>query len=160
MKTCKTCGHLLPLEEYYTSQRHKDGYFKECKSCLKQKASKPTPEARKRATQNYVKRHPHRVLANTRAKRIAIMPGQERHHWSYLEEHHCDVIIMERSDHRKLHRQLIRDLGTGMYRRKDTGELLDTREKHESFIRELFPKPEQQIIQTQTLRIHNEEATV
>jgi hypothetical protein len=60
--------------------------------------------------------------------------GLERHHWSYNEEHYKDLIFVTKKHHMKAHRFIIYDQERMMYRRCDTGELLNTKEKHQSFI--------------------------
>jgi hypothetical protein len=59
----------------------------------------------------------------------------EKHHWSYNEEHFKDVIWLTKKEHMKGHRFIIYDQERKMYRRIDTNELLDTKEKHERWIK-------------------------
>lgn len=78
-----------------------------------------------------------RLVASARSKKILDSPknGCDHHHWSYNKNHALDVIEIERKKHNKIHIYLIYDQERFMYRRYDTNELLDTKEKHESFIR-------------------------
>jgi hypothetical protein len=39
VKSCKNCGEVKELSEFYKSKRHKDGLFSECKSCHKLKVA-------------------------------------------------------------------------------------------------------------------------
>lgn len=57
------------------------------------------------------------------------------HHWSYLEEYWTDLIQLTPKEHYKAHRFLIYDQERMMYRRCDDNTLLDTRDRHESYIR-------------------------
>lgn len=61
--------------------------------------------------------------------------GYELHHWSYNEPHYLDVIKLTVKEHNKAHRFLVYDQERFMYSRYDTNEILDTKEKHERFIR-------------------------
>jgi hypothetical protein len=66
--------------------------------------------------------------------------GNHLHHWSYNEIHFKDVIELDIDTHNFLHRYMTYDQPSKMYRRKDTGELLDTKEKHLNFLYELKAK--------------------
>lgn len=95
---------------------------------------KPTPEMKKKAIENYRRLYPEKHLASFAARLISVIDGDNRHHWSYNEEHHLDVIILTIKDHAKAHRFLIYDQERFMYRRCDNNELLDTKEKHLEYI--------------------------
>lgn len=96
---------------------------------------KPTYESKKAAMQRYVSNYPEKVKAKARAIRLKPQEsGNQLHHWSYNIEHAKDVIELSVADHNTLHRFLKYDQESFMYRRADTGELLDSREKHEDFI--------------------------
>ena len=68
--------------------------------------------------------------------------GNHLHHWSYNEEHYKDVIEVTEKEHNKAHRFLIYDQERFMYRRTDTFELLDTRERHEQYIKYVIENEE------------------
>lgn len=34
LRTCTKCGKALPLEEFLPNKNSKDGYYKQCKSCV------------------------------------------------------------------------------------------------------------------------------
>jgi hypothetical protein len=57
------------------------------------------------------------------------------HHWSYNKVHWKDVIELSVRQHGKAHRFLVYDQERMMYRRTDNNELLDTKEKHEEYIK-------------------------
>ena len=61
--------------------------------------------------------------------------GAEKHHWSYNEIHHKDIIWLSSKDHKKAHRFIIYDQERMMYRRTDNNILLDTKEYHEGYIK-------------------------
>ena len=58
----------------------------------------------------------------------------ELHHWNYNDEYLKDVFIIDRKDHRVLHNSLFLDLEKKLFYLKD-GTYLDTKEKHENFIK-------------------------
>lgn len=73
--------------------------------------------------------------------------GNHLHHWSYNEEHAKDVIELTKDLHYIVHRYMTYDPERGMYRVTahgskrgshsfQYGELLDTRDRHERFIKE------------------------
>jgi hypothetical protein len=66
--------------------------------------------------------------------------GNHLHHWSYNGDHLKDVIELSVLEHSKLHRYIIYDQERFMYRRVDTMELLDTKEKHIAFYETLKNK--------------------
>lgn len=63
------------------------------------------------------------------------VPGLEKHHWSYNDEHFKDVIWLTKRHHMKAHRFLVYDQENKMYRRYDTNELLETKVRHQKFIK-------------------------
>jgi len=84
------------------------------------------------------KRYPEKYKANLASQRLPkYNRGNQLHHWSYQEEHWKDVIELSVADHARLHRHIIYDSVTFMYRRKDTQELLNTKEKHIKFYRSI-----------------------
>lgn len=97
---------------------------------------KPTPELKKKHMTRYKEKYPEKNKAKGRVQRSSLLEkGYNLHHWSYNEEHYEDVIKLTIKEHNKAHRFLIYDEDSFMYRRFDTGELLDSKEKHEVFIK-------------------------
>lgn len=112
--------------------RHRDKYYR---LGYKEK-HKPTPEVKKAQMDKYRGKYPEKYKAKIGSQRvIKALPDNELHHWSYNEEHYKDVIELSKRDHAKAHRFIIYDQERFMYRRFDTNELLDTKERHEHFIR-------------------------
>mgnify|MGYP003649302018 FL=1 len=60
----------------------------------------------------------------------------ELHHWNYFKIK--DVILLDRRTHSKLHSLLKIDIEKRIFFVKKTGEYLDTKKKHENFIKENF----------------------
>ena len=73
--------------------------------------------------------------------------GKVQHHWSYLPENHLNIILLSKKFHGWLHKRMRLDKELLCYR-TDGGELLDTREKHEMFIKSL--KYEEKMPQKET----------
>ncbi len=84
----------------------------------------------------WVKRSPYKVKAGNAVKKIPVTKGNHRHHWSYLPEHWKDFIELSREDHFFLHRYMIFDEERRQYRDL-SGVLLDTREAHLKYCREI-----------------------
>jgi hypothetical protein len=91
---------------------------------------KKTPnELRKKATKAYRNRYPEKERAKRASSILPSLPGYHNHHWSYNKIHWMDTISLTLSDHSTLHRSLVYDLDSMMYRTKE-GKLLNTKEAH------------------------------
>jgi hypothetical protein len=163
MKKCFKCGELKELTEFYKHSQMGDGHLNKCKPCAKTDVKENyvknsedesyIEKERKRGRYKYHRLYHGTGKANVESnirykflypeKKLAhsmsasIKPpelGLERHHWSYNEEHYKDLIFVTKKHHMKAHRFIIYDQERMMYRRCDTNELLDTKEKHQSFI--------------------------
>ena len=97
---------------------------------------KPTPGYQYDMTKRYRDLYPEKYKAKTASQRM-IRESEQLHHWSYNPEHHKDVLHLTRKDHMKAHRFLIYDQERMMYRAL-SGELLDTKERHEKYILEMI----------------------
>lgn len=161
MKTCNKCNIDKSLDNFYNHKKSPDGKHYMCKDCAKKKSldrySKLSldreykdKEAERilrsyykngRKNKNkaiirnsYILKYPEKYLAKKRCDRLLKKEGFHLHHWSYNEQHYLDVIEIEVKSHHFLHRYLIYDSERMMYRRYDTNELLDSKEKHIEFI--------------------------
>lgn len=162
MKKCFKCGKTKPTLDFYKHPKTADGFLNKCKECTKSDAKSDydtkskselfiekekkrgrekyrrlytgTGKANIKASLNWIRKYPEKRKASLVAAKIKC-EGYEKHHWSYLEEHHLDIIKLTTREHGKAHRFLIYDQERMMYRRYDNNELLDTKERHEKFIR-------------------------
>lgn len=118
-------------------KRHREKYFR---LDYKEK-HKSTPEQKKIDMQNYKNKYPEKSSAHSKIQHMKTeIKGNQLHHWSYNEDHYKDVIELSVLEHKKLHRYIIYDQERFMYRRIDTMELLDTKEKHIEFYNSLTDK--------------------
>lgn len=120
-----------PVLKEAEQKRHREKYHR---LAYKEK-HKPTPEMKKEAIALYKSKYPEKYKAKIASQRMSkVNDDNELHHWSYIQEHWKDVIELSERDHQKAHRFIIYDQERFVYRRIDTMELLDTREKHEAYI--------------------------
>lgn len=153
LNKCKACTkedsklrskaiHADPVLNEKEKARHREKYYR-----LNYKDKhKPTPEKKRETIKNHREKYPEKYYAKNAAQRIKRPDGfPERHHWSYKKEHWKDIIFMTTKDHNKLHRHLIYDQKEMQYRVAfdwiegfDKGEILNTKEKHEMFIKEVI----------------------
>lgn len=159
MKKCKECDLGKPLSEFYkNSSGSLFGICKECKKNYERKRyhkNSEDPEwmnkerlrgrekyrkykykSMGRGGKNWIEKYPEKRKADIRAGRISCPEGEEKHHWSYNEEHWKDVIFLTKDDHNFLHRYLVYDSGSKFYKTLE-GTVLDTREKHETYFKSL-----------------------
>lgn len=162
-KECFKCKKTLPLSSFYKHPQMGDGHLNKCKECnkidvkanYKSNLCKPgyKEKERKRGRDKYhriygpgynfakpennerwISKFPEKILASKNSASIKASIGFEKHHWSYNEPHWKDIIELTKPDHMKAHRFLFYDQERMMYRKFDTFELLDTKEKHFSYI--------------------------
>lgn len=141
---CKDCRNQLRKDIYYNRREYELQRNKEYKLQNLHTVRKQQREHKKkmyddgkivknkdvvnRAQKKYAKKHHYKRKAISISRKHRI-DGFENHHWSYLEEHFCDVIHLTRTAHQRLHCYLIYDEKSKMYRDVD-GNLLNTRLKH------------------------------
>lgn len=164
MKSCFKCGQVKLLTDFYTHKRMKDGHLNKCKECTKKDVSERykvlaqneywveserkrgrtkyrrlyvgktvSSDTRKKRTANYIKNYPEKYKAHIKCQRMGKISGYHLHHWSYRDEYQTDVIQMEVEAHYLLHRHIKYD-PTSKFYRTNSGELLDSKEKHLHFI--------------------------
>ncbi len=167
-RQCKTCNSVKPITDYYPVRNKTfRGSCKACCilqiNGIKKKHEETNPdyrseqrikysyksdrwkkwysdnkEVRLKEASDYIQRYPEKYKAAIAICKIPKLKGYNLHHWSYKDHHKTDVIPLKTRHHHKAHRFIIYDQCHFQYRRLDTNELLDTREKHESYIIEMI----------------------
>jgi hypothetical protein len=161
-KECFKCGKVKSMTEYYKHKQMGDGYLGKCKTCTVED-SKQTTELKTSTPEGLEKeRARHRdkyhrlgykeqqkiwnagqpwkdsnVYKGLRKKYYKNLPREfELHHWNYNDYYLKDVFILNIKDHKNLHNHLHLDLEKRIFYLQD-GAYLDTREKHEEYIKKL-----------------------
>lgn len=162
MKVCSKCKKLKELDNFgyrpqgklkkqsacnqcyreIRAERMKDQSFRKRESenaskWAKRNGYKHTTDQAKKYYQTKRERYPEKYIARSLSNTRNKVKGFDRHHWSYNIEHVKDVIELLKNDHKKLHRYIVYDRSTFMYKRRDNMELLNTKEKHLLFIEEI-----------------------
>lgn len=123
---------IKKLDPYWVEQEKTRGRLKYHRLGYRE-TSQPAPGKKKEYISKYKDRFPEKERARTMASSIERVRGKTVHHWSYNDEHLKDVIQLTFKDHKKAHRFLVYDQEAKKYK-TTSGELLDTREKHEEYI--------------------------
>lgn len=160
MKKCSKCKEVKVFSQFYRMRNSKDGYQGRCKDCalvdrkekrrilmedpkwVEQERERQREKQRRlwtpKRSKEYRNRYPEMIKARRIAQKIKIKKGFSRHHWSYREEHHSDIIPLKKKQHYKLHTLIKYEPLLYFFRRIDTGELLDTKDKHMEFIKQII----------------------
>lgn len=91
------------------------------------------PERKRQIHEQYKQRYPEKVQAAIASQNIPVPDGYHRHHWSYKEKHHKDVIILPMLEHYKAHWFIEYDNDTKQFRTQE-GDLLCTKQDHLSYL--------------------------
>lgn len=154
-KQCKKCKKIKPLDNFYKHKGMADGHVNTCKECKinyakeyyieKSKDENFLIKERERGKLKYAKykyrsfkKYSTSKLKNTN-RDLKIPKGKHAHHWSYNAEHFRDVFILDRKTHSRIHTKMVLDTDL-LFFRDEKGNLLDTREKHYNYIKEVINK--------------------
>ena len=149
-KKCFKCLEWKPLTEFYAHKKMADGHLGKCKSCTRSDVKKRvdslandsswTTKERKRQrdkTKTRYQNFPEISVAHNATRQLGKVKGSCLHHWSYNAPDRLDIINLSIGDHHQLHRYIVYDQEQMMYRRCDTGVLLDSKQHHIDILDEL-----------------------
>ena len=142
---CKQCCKSLQVKRYHRLMDNEVWAASETKrNRLKSRKLRANGlgKSKKSFLQNksYQSKYPEKYEARIMAQRIEPkVRGNHLHHWSYNKEHFSDVIELSVKEHYLLHRFIVYDQERKMYRRADSGVLLDTKERHIDFFKNIAP---------------------
>jgi hypothetical protein len=163
-KICFKCKIEKGVSDFYKHKAMKDGHLNKCIECTKKDVEKRyfskiedpdfVEKERERGREKYKRlnykenqkiqkaKFPWKnegVLKNLN-KKLKVEKGFECHHWSYNDNHLTDVFILNRRDHKKVHKYLVLDIEKRMFKTIE-GMLLNTKELHEEYISKILNIP-------------------
>jgi hypothetical protein len=140
MAHCKDCHKAMTITRSY-ERYHNDPDFRQSVLDSSKSHAASHVEAKRRsgskAQTAHRKKFPEKAYCRDMTKRVLVFSTQDKHHWSYERCHAKDIIPIKKSDHVVLHNNLEYDQDMYKYRIKETGYLLDTKDKHVAFIKQL-----------------------
>jgi len=154
------CGLEKEISEFYKHSQMTHGVDSKCKECVKERAKirhhllMANPEFADQERERHKEKY-HRLgykeqqkewdkdkpwknttIYKALSKKLGLIKGFEAHHWNYNDEFLEDVFVLKSSPHKILHTHLTLDLENRIFTTKE-GEVLDTKKKHEDFIKSL-----------------------
>lgn len=138
LNKCKDCNRLDSISFYREKSLTKDWKEKERQRGRDKyrRLYSGLGSSKPEANNKWIQKFPEKRAAQLAASKLKNNDiNLEKHHWSYNKEHFKDVIWLTKKEHMKSHRFLIYDQERKMYRRSDENTLLETKERHELYIR-------------------------
>jgi len=121
------------------TKRKNEKFRKEDRERKRGKPKKTSTEKTITYLKTYRDKYPEKEAAHRFASYNVIKKkGFHGHHWSYNEDHFTDVIYVPENKHLSVHRFLEYDPISKMYKSKEEGALLNTKEAHEEYINKIL----------------------
>jgi len=141
-KICKDCKSTYPISDFPKTKNTKSGHINVCYRCERIRynirASRKSKELKNKISATYKSKYPEKRKAVNALKRVVKKVGHNLHHWSYNREHFKDCIELTVHNHNIIHKHLLYDENSKMYRRIDTMDLLNTKELHIEYINQFI----------------------
>jgi len=160
LNKCKSCCKAQAKIRFHEKMKDADWHEKEKRRCrekeirLRHRRQKPSRERKRAATEKYFTKYPEKRAAHLASQHVKKQVDSNHiHHWSYNDIHFKDVIELPKEKHFLAHRFLKYDMQRKMFRTLD-GDILDTREKHESYINFIFLTEEKNEPRNKTSRFY------
>jgi hypothetical protein len=146
LNKCRECTKKDSVNNYHHKKQCDSGFMERERTRTRQRyyrldyrnRIKPNFEQKKESIERYKKKFPEKYDAMIKSQHVVAPTGKVKHHWSYKPEHYKDVLFLEVREHSMLHRFIEYDRNEKMFRIKNTGELLDSKEKHLLYLKSLL----------------------
>jgi len=138
LNKCKECTKIDSLNQYNILKQNPEWIEKERERGRKKYHKykyKSNPIYKQKAQLKYREKYPEKYKAASISQHIKKL-REHRHHWSYQKQHWKDVIHLKMLTHYLLHRHLIYDQKTKLFKTKE-GKLLDSKQKHIDYLKEI-----------------------
>jgi hypothetical protein len=153
-KVCSKCLEVKSIDDFHRYSRGRYKRQSRCKKCNyadNTERQQKNPEKANKSNRKYYKKNgrnredPSQSSACKAANKYLREnhpPGYDKygnprlwHHGCYLPEHLLNVILLSVKDHYRAHSLMTRGKDEYFFRVKETGELLDNKEKHIAFLK-------------------------
>ena len=133
LNKCKDCCKKQSIENHHKKSKNKEWVVLE-RERSKEKYHRLNYKDSQRV---WDKDKPWKKLSKYKnlSRKLKPVKGTELHHWCYQDNYLEDVVIMNTREHRQLHSYLVLDVEKRIFKIKDNGMYLCSKEEHLLFIK-------------------------